>query len=286
MNFYGNNGYHELLSLVINKGQFRPDRTNVGTYSIFGTRIEFDLQNEFPAITTKKLAVNALIAELIWFIEGSTNERRLCEITHGTSDPSKTTIWTDNAEVQGKQLGYSSGELGPVYGHQWRHWTDSSGQVHDQLLNLVDSLRQNPYSRRHLISAWNVGDIDKMALPPCHFAAEFYVNTDGTLDCQMHQRSQDLFLGAPFNYASYGILTSMLAQVCGYKPGRLIVIAGDCHVYANHVEQVKLQLTREHFPAPKLVLNPIVRDIRDFKVSDVTFTGYQSHPAIKAPMAV
>jgi thymidylate synthase len=300
--------YHELLADVLTNGEQRGDRTGTGTLSVFGRQIRFDLQEGFPAITTKKLAFNACKAELLWFLEGSSSERRLAEITHGTSDGT-VTIWTGNAQAPyWKPKAQFEGDLGRVYGVQWRHWqktTTTGEQVHyddfgnsyrggsgtkvqeiDQVGQLIEGLKRDPNGRRHIISAGNVGDLCDMALPPCHNLQQYYVIGDGKLSCHMTMRSNDLFLGACFNYASYALLTHMIAQVCGLGVGELIVSTGDTHIYLNHVEQVKEQLTREEFPLPKLWLNPEIKDIDKFTMEDIKLIGYQSHGAIKAPMAV
>jgi thymidylate synthase len=300
--------YHELLQDILQNGESREDRTGVGTISVFGRQMRFNLQDGFPAITTKKLAFNACKAELLWFLEGSNDERRLAEITHGTKDGT-TTIWTPNALAPyWKPKAKFDGDLGRVYGVQWRRWqkvelskrktiNDDFGNSYrgsnnvtvqeiDQVRELIDGIKTNPYGRRHIISAWNVADLTDMALPPCHILQQYYVSKDGRLSCHMYQRSQDVFLGAPFNYASYALLTHMIAHVCDLQVGELVVSTGDTHVYANHVEQVKEQLSREPLPAPKLWLNPEIKDIDKFTMDDIKLIGYESHPPIKAPMAV
>lgn len=270
----------ELIQTILTKGKNRQDRTGTGTTSIFGYQLRFDLTEGFPAVTTKKLAFNAMKAELLWFLEGSTNERRLAEITHGTTDSSKTTIWTPNAENQGKALGYTDGELGPVYGKQWR---DFSGV--DQIGNLVHDLKHNPSSRRHIVSAWNPAELPQMALPPCHSLFQCYVE-DGELSLQLYQRSCDVFLGLPFNVASYALLLEMLAKECNYKAKGLVITLGDAHIYSNHVEQCKVMLERAELKLPKLWLNPEVNDLLGYSMGDIQLIGYESHGAISAVMAV
>jgi thymidylate synthase len=300
--------YIALLHDILETGERRDDRTGVGTIGVFGRSIRFDLRRNFPAVTTKKLAWKACVGELLWFIEGSSDERKLAEITHGTSDGT-VTIWTPNALASyWKPKAKFDGDLGRVYGVQWRHWRsikerglgtfkDDFGSTYkrtgdiqinevDQLKNLVKGLKEDPYSRRHILSAWNVGDLDQMALPPCHVMSQFYVNKDNELSCHMYQRSVDVFLGLPFNIASYALLTHMLAQVCNLKVGELIISTGDTHIYANHVEQVKEQMTRQPFPLPTLKLNPNITEIDKFTMSDIELVGYQSHGPIKAEMAV
>lgn len=270
----------ELTKHILTKGKSSVDRTGVGTTRIFGWQMRFDLTEGFPACTTKKLAFNAMKGELLWFLEGSTNERRLAEITHGTTDSSKTTIWTPNAENQGKALGYTDGELGPVYGKQWR---DFAGV--DQIGNLVHELKNNPSSRRHIVSAWNPADLPKMALPPCHSLFQCYADGD-ELSLLMYQRSCDVFLGLPFNVASYALLLEMLAKECNLKAKELVITIGDAHVYNNHVEQCKVMLEREPLKLPKLWLNPEVDDLLSYSMNDIKLIDYQSYGAIKATMAV
>ena len=300
--------YLSLLHDILETGERRDDRTGVGTIGVFGRSIRFDLCRNFPAVTTKKLAWKACVGELLWFIEGSSDERKLAEITHGTSDGT-VTIWTPNAQASyWKPKAKFDGDLGRVYGVQWRHWRsikergpgtfkDDFGSTYkrtgdvqisevDQLKNLIKGLKEDPYSRRHILSAWNVGDLDQMALPPCHVMSQFYVNKDNELSCHMYQRSVDVFLGLPFNIASYALLTHMLAQVCNLKVGELIISTGDTHIYTNHVEQVKEQMTRQPFPLPTLKLNPNITEIDKFSMSDIELVGYQSHGPIKAEMAV
>jgi thymidylate synthase len=279
--------YHDLLADILKNGEVKDDRTGVGTISVFGRQLRFDLQKGFPAITTKKLAWKACVGELLWFLEGSRDERRLAEITHGKAE-GKVTIWTPNALASyWKPKAKFEGDLGKVYGVQWRKWERprwDSGI--DQISNLVDSLKNNPNSRRHIVSAWNVGELDQMALPPCHVMSQYYVNKNGELSCHMYQRSVDVFLGLPFNIASYALLTHMLAQVCDLKVGELIISTGDTHIYKDHIEQVNVQLSREEYPLPTLWLNPEVSDIDNFKMEDIKLNDYQSHDTIKANMAV
>jgi len=285
--------YHELLLDILTNGELRDDRTGVGTLSVFGRQVRFNLAKEFPAITTKKLAWKSVVSELLWFIEGSTDERRLAEIHYGKPREElvgKTTIWTANADAQGRALGYTNNdmvkELGPVYGAQWRSWLTHGGVSIDQLSVLIDGLKTNPYSRRHILTAWNVGDLSYMALPPCHMTAQFYVSNTKKLSCQLYQRSQDVFLGAPFNYASYALLTMMLAKECNLEIGELIVTTGDTHIYLNHVKQVQEQLSRTHYESPTVRLDDSVISIFDYRVGHIILENYQSHGALSAPMAV
>lgn len=302
--------YLEALRDVLESGTRRDDRTGVGTISKFGMQQRYDLSTAFPAITTKKLAWKAVVGELLWFIEGSGDERRLAEITHGTRDPSKTTIWTENAQsAYWKPKAKYEGDLGRVYGAQWRKWrtvkprelggtfTDEFGNTYrregneleikevDQLKSLIEGIKADPYGRRHILTAWNPGELELMALPPCHCFAQFYV-ADGKLSCQMYQRSCDMFLGVPFNIASYSLLTHMIAQVCGMGVGEFVHVLGDAHIYLDHMEQVKEQLQREPLPLPQLWLNTEITDITKFTMDDIRLEGYTSHGAIKAKMAV
>jgi thymidylate synthase len=279
--------YHDLLVDILKNGEVKDDRTGVGTISVFGRQLRFDLQKGFPAITTKKLAWKACVGELLWFLEGSRDERRLAEITHGSKE-GKVTIWTPNALASyWKPKAKFEGDLGKVYGVQWRKWERPRWDTSiDQISNLVDSLKNDPNSRRHIVSAWNVGELDQMALPPCHVMSQYYVNKNGELSCHMYQRSVDVFLGLPFNIASYALLTHMLAQVCDLKVGELIISTGDTHIYKDHVEQVNIQLSREEYPLPTLYLNPAVKDINSFTMDDIKLQNYQSHDSIKAVMAV
>lgn len=274
--------YLELLSDILANGETRGDRTGVGTISAFGRQLRFNLNDGFPAITTKKLAFNACKGELLWFLEGSSDERRLAEITHGARD-GFTTIWTPNAFAEyWKPKAKFDGDLGRVYGVQWRSW---DGKI-DQVAQLITSLKTDPNGRRHILSAWNVGEFDQMALPPCHVMSQFYVNKNKELSCYMYQRSVDVFLGLPFNIASYALLTHLIAQVCDLGVGELIISTGDTHIYKDHIEQVKEQLTRTPLSAPKLSLNPEIKDINTFTMDDIKLVGYESHPPIKANMAV
>ena len=286
--------YLDALKNILENGEDRPDRTGVGTRSIFGLQMRFNLENGFPAITTKKLAWKAVVSELLWFIEGSGDEYRLREILHGDRYSQKRTIWTDNAEADywvKRKLQRHPGDLGRVYGVQWRRWRKPLIRInkvvlqnHDQLLELIDGIKSDPYSRRHIISAWNPGEIDIMALPPCHMMAQFYVN-NGKLSCQMYQRSADMFLGVPFNIASYALFTHMIAQVCNLEVSELIITLGDAHIYNNHFEQVKEQLKRDPKPLATLELNSEISVITEFDMEDIELVGYESHEAIKAPMA-
>jgi thymidylate synthase len=261
--------YLDLLAHVLEHGTEKSDRTGTGTRSVFGWQMRFDLAQGFPLVTTKKLHLKSIIHELIWFLRGDTNIAYLKE--HGVS------IWDEWADA--------SGDLGPVYGAQWRSWPTAGGGTVDQIRWVVDEIRRNPDSRRLIVSAWNVGELPKMALMPCHTMFQFYV-ADGRLSCQLYQRSGDIFLGVPFNIASYALLTHMVAQVCDLEVGDFVHTLGDAHLYNNHVEQAKLQLSREPLPLPRLKLNPDVRSIFDFRYEDVAIEGYQSHPAIRAPVAV
>jgi len=274
--------YLDALHYVLNNGTVREDRTGTGTIGVFGMQQRYNLQEGFPAVTTKRLAFKACLSELLWFIEGSGDEKRLREILHGSRDSDKDTIWTANATAPyWLPKAQYDGDLGRIYGVQWRDF----GGV-DQLIQLVNGLRNGPYSRRHIITAWNPGQLDQMALPPCHCFAQFYVSADNKLSCQMYQRSCDMFLGVPFNIASYSLLTHMLAQVCGLSVGEFVHVLGDAHIYLDHVEQVKEQLAREPLPAPTLWINPDVKDITQFTMEDFRLDGYNHHPPIKAPMAV
>ena len=286
--------YLDALKNILENGEDRPDRTGVGTRSIFGLQMRFNLEDGFPAITTKKLAWRAVVSELLWFIEGSGDEYRLREILHGDRYSEKRTIWTANAEADywvKRKLQRHPGDLGRVYGVQWRRWRKPLVRInkvvlqnHDQLLDLISGIKEDPYSRRHIITAWNPGELDLMALPPCHMMAQFYVN-NGKLSCQMYQRSADMFLGVPFNIASYALFTHMIAQVCNLEVGELIITLGDAHIYNNHFDQVKEQLKREPKPLATLQLNSEISVITEFEMEDIELVGYESHDAIKAPMA-
>ncbi len=288
--------YLNALKNILENGDERPDRTSTGTKSIFGLQMKFDLSQGFPAITTKKLAWRAVVSELLWFIEGSGDEYRLREILHGERYSDKKTIWTDNATAPywvKKKLQRHPGDLGRVYGVQWRRWRKPLIKInkvilqnHDQLLELVDGLKTDPYSRRHIITAWNPGELDIMALPPCHMMAQFYVSSNNKLSCQMYQRSADMFLGVPFNIASYALFTHMLAQVCNFEVGDLTITLGDAHIYLNHLDQVKEQLSRKPLNLPTLNLNSAIDDITKFTMNDISLVNYTSHDSIKAPMAV
>jgi thymidylate synthase len=279
--------YLNALKFVLENGTVKQDRTGVGTISYFGLQQRYDLSKSFPAITTKKLAWRSVVSELLWFIEGSRDERRLKEILHGDKDSEKTTIWTANAEADyWKNKAKFPGDLGRIYGVQWRKWESPRwGSNVDQLASLIENIKRDPYGRRHILSAWNPGELKDMALPPCHIMSQFNV-TDGKLSCQMYQRSCDMFLGVPFNIASYSLLTHMIAQVCELDVGEFVHVLGDAHIYSNHIEQVKEQLERDPLPAPTLRLNPKIKDIDKFTMSDIELVGYQSHAAIKAEMAV
>ncbi len=284
--------YHQQLQHILVHGKESTDRTGVGTLRVFGMQARYDLRQGFPAITTKKLAWRAVVSELLWFIEGSGDERRLAEILHGTRDPIKKTIWSPNAETTSgsKFKPKYPGDLGRIYGVQWRDWNISrapwsmESDTVDQLAVLIDSIKQDPTSRRLILSAWNPGELDQMALPPCHMFSQFFVQ-DGELSCQMYQRSCDMFLGVPFNIASYSLLTHMIAHVCGLRVGEFIWTGGDCHIYKNHIDQVTEQLSRTEYPLPTLWLNPDVVSIDRFTMNDIELIDYQCHPAISAPMA-
>lgn len=302
------NQYLSALKQVLENGTVKQDRTGTGTISLFGLQQRYDLSMGFPAVTTKKLAWKSVVSELLWFIEGSGDEHRLREILHGSRHSDKSTIWTANATAPyWKPKAKFDGDLGRVYGVQWRHWRtpvehkaetfrdefgtqyNRKGSVHfaetDQLKELIDGIKRDPDSRRHILTAWNPGELSMMALPPCHCFAQFYVS-NGKLSCQMYQRSCDMFLGIPFNIASYSLLTHLIAQTCDLEVGEFVHVLGDAHIYMNHVEQVKEQLNREPFPAPQLRLNPDIKDITKFTMADIELVGYQSHGTIAAPMAV
>jgi thymidylate synthase len=261
--------YLDLLDHILQHGVEKSDRTGTGTISVFGYQMRFDLQAGFPLMTTKKLHLKSIIYELLWFLNGETNIEYLQD--HGVR------IWNEWAD--------QDGELGPVYGAQWRAWRSVDGDKIDQISQVIDSIKQNPNSRRHIVSAWNVAEIDKMALPPCHLLFQFYVG-DGKLSCQLYQRSADVFLGVPFNIASYALLTQMVAQVCDLAPGDFVHTLGDAHLYLNHLEQARLQLTRQPLPLPQMKINPEIEDIFSFQYDDFELINYQSHPHIKAPISV
>ena len=263
------NQYEQLLKHIYETGTFKSDRTGTGTRSIFGAQLRFNLQEGFPLITTKKVHLKSIIHELLWFIKGETNTKYLKD--NGVS------IWDEWAN--------ENGDLGPVYGYQWRSWPAANGTYIDQLSEVIDTIKKNPDSRRMIVSAWNVSDLNKMALMPCHAFFQFYV-ANGKLSCQLYQRSADMFLGVPFNIASYAFLTHMIAQVCNLEVGDFVHTFGDAHIYSNHFEQVELQLSREPKPYPSLQLNPAVQSIFDFTYEDFTIQSYNPHPAIKAPVAV
>lgn len=261
--------YHDLMRHVLENGTVKDDRTGTGTRSVFGHQMRFDLSEGFPLVTTKKLHLKSIIYELLWFLSGDTNIKYLSD--HGVR------IWNEWADEHG--------DLGPVYGHQWRSWTAADGRVIDQITELIEQIKTNPDSRRLIVSAWNPGDIPKMALPPCHCFFQFYV-ADGKLSCQLYQRSADIFLGVPFNIASYALFTMMVAQVCGLKLGDFVHSFGDAHLYSNHLEQAKEQLARDFYPLPQMKINPAVTNIFDFTFEDFELVGYEAHPHIKGAVAV
>jgi thymidylate synthase len=261
--------YLDLMRLVRDTGTFKNDRTGTGTYSLFAQQMRFNLADGFPLVTTKKCHLKSIIHELLWFLQGDTNIKYLQD--------NGVRIWDEWAD--------ENGDLGPVYGYQWRNWPAPNGGSIDQISNLIQMIKTNPDSRRLIVSAWNPALVEQMALPPCHALFQFYV-ADGKLSCQLYQRSADIFLGVPFNIASYALLTLMVAQVCGLQPGEFIWTGGDCHLYANHLEQTDLQLSREPLPLPVMKLNPAVTDLLAFKFEDFELLGYQAHPHIKAPVAV
>ena len=297
--------YLELLQDILTNGEIKDDRTGIGTISLFARQLKFDLRRGFPAVTTKKLAWKACVGELLWFIEGSQDERRLAELTHGTRD-GVVTIWTPNALAPyWKPKAKFDGDLGRIYGVQWRHWKshipegepdidDEYGKTWfdpiykeiDQLSILIEGIKQDPNGRRHILTTWNPGELDSMALPPCHVLCQFYVNKNKELSCHMYQRSVDVFLGLPFNIASYALLTHLIAQVCGLGVAELVISTGDTHIYTNHVEQVKEQLSRTPLPLATLKLNPDIKNIDDFSPKDIELVDYKCYTAIKATMAV
>jgi thymidylate synthase len=269
--------YLRLLQDIIDHGESREDRTGTGTISIFGHQTRYNIQDGFPLVTTKKCHLRSIIRELLWFLRGDTNTKYLHD--------NNVTIWDEWAD--------EAGDLGPVYGYQWRNWGEEwrpgltgHGKGVDQIAQVIRDIKENPKSRRHIVSAWNVSDLEKMALPPCHAFFQFYVHDDGRLSCQLYQRSADVFLGVPFNIASYSLLTMMVAQVCDLRPGNFVHTFGDVHLYLNHMEQARLQLSREPRPLPTMKLNPAVKDIFEFKYEDFTLENYDPHPAIKAPISV
>lgn len=261
--------YLDLLDFVLKNGAKKDDRTGTGTLSTFGYQMRFDLEKGFPILTTKKLHLRSIIYELLWFLQGNTNVKYLQD--------NNVRIWNEWADEKG--------ELGPIYGYQWRSWPNRNGERIDQISQIIDSIKNNPDSRRHIVSAWNVGEIKNMALPPCHILFQFYV-ADGKLSCQLYQRSADIFLGVPFNIASYALLTMMIAQVTGLKPGEFIHTLGDAHIYLNHIDQVKLQLTRNTFDLPQLEINPEVKSIFDFMYEDFKLKNYEAHPSIKGEISI
>ncbi|MFG1487088.1 thymidylate synthase [Halobacteriovorax sp. RZ-2] len=262
--------YLDLMKHVLENGQKKEDRTGTGTISVFGYQARYNLEEGFPLVTTKKCHLRSIIHELLWFLKGDTNIAYLKE--------NKVRIWDEWAD--------ENGDLGPVYGYQWRHWKTPSGEEVDQVANLVKGLRENPFSRRHILTAWNPADVDNMALPPCHSFIQFYVSPDMKLSCQLYQRSADIFLGVPFNIASYALMTMMLAQVCDLKLGDFVHTMGDAHLYLNHIEQAQLQLTREPHALPTMKINPEVKSIFDFKYEDFTLENYEAHPHIKGEVSV
>ncbi|HEX6864401.1 MAG TPA: thymidylate synthase [Thermoanaerobaculia bacterium] len=261
--------YLDLLQHILDHGVEKGDRTGTGTRSVFGHQMRFDLAAGFPLVTTKKLHMKSIVYELLWFLRGDTNVRWLQE--------NGVTIWDEWAD--------ENGELGPVYGHQWRSWPAKDGGTIDQISRLIEGIRKNPDSRRHLVSAWNVAEVDEMKLPPCHALFQFWV-AEGRLSCQLYQRSADVFLGVPFNIASYALLTMMVARACGLEPAEFVHTLGDAHLYLNHLEQARLQLTREPRPLPRMEINPEVKSLFDYRYEDFQLTGYDPHPGIKAPIAV
>ncbi|GHB24971.1 thymidylate synthase [Salinicola rhizosphaerae] len=261
--------YLDLMQRVLDSGVEKSDRTGVGTLSVFGHQMRFDLREGFPLVTTKKLHLRSIIHELLWFLQGDTNIGYLRD--------NKVTIWDEWAD--------DNGDLGPVYGYQWRSWPRPGGGHVDQIADVVEQIKRNPDSRRHIVSAWNPALVDEMALPPCHALFQFYV-AEGRLSCQLYQRSADIFLGVPFNIASYALLTHMVAQVCGLEPGEFVHTLGDAHLYLNHLDQARLQLSREPLPLPSLRLDPGIDDLFAFRFDDIVIEGYESHPTIKAPIAV
>ena len=261
--------YLDLMRRILDEGAEKTDRTGTGTKSVFGHQMRFDLSTTFPLLTTKKLHLRSIIHELLWFLTGDTNIKYLHE--------NKVTIWDEWADAQGN--------LGPVYGHQWRKWESADGRIIDQITQVIEQIKANPDSRRLIVSAWNVGDIDRMALPPCHLLFQFYV-AEGKLSCQLYQRSADVFLGVPFNIASYSLLCMMMAQVCGLKPGEFVHTLGDAHLYSNHLEQTMLQLSRDPRKLPRMIINPEVNNLFEFAFEDFELVDYDPHPHIKAPVAV
>ena len=278
--------YLDALKYILENGADRQSRTGISTRTVFGMQMRFNMEDGFPAVTTKKLPWKSVASELLWFIEGSGDERRLAEILHGTRDPGKATIWTANAEADyWKPKAKFQGDLGRIYGVQWRKWKAPDGKEIDQLANAINMIKENPTSRRIIVTAWNPGELNEMALPPCHAFFQFFV-ADGKLSLQMYQRSCDMFLGVPFNIASYSLLLHMMAQATDLKPAEFVHVLADSHIYHNHFEQVKEQLKRKPFPLPKLHLNPEIKNIDDFTMDDIKLENYEFHPPIKAEMAV
>lgn len=294
--------YLDLLADILENGDVRDDRTGTGTKSVFGRQLRFDLSKGFPLVTTKKMGLKSIYSELLWFLSGSTDERHLAEILYGTRDPDKKTIWTENAQADyWKNKAEFEGDLGRVYGAQWRSWKTTrvvnTGVGRscnpfeitcyiDQIKEVINSIKTDPWSRRHFVVAYNPGEIDQICLPPCHVCFQFWVSSDRKLSCQFHTRSTDQLLGAPFNIASYAILTHLIAQVCGLGVGELIGSFGDAHIYSNHFDQVREQLTREPYPLPTLWIDPTINDIDGFTMDSIKLINYQCHPRIIAPMAV
>lgn len=280
--------YLDLMEKIKNTGSDRPDRTGIGTRGLFGQSVEYDLAT-FPLLTTKKLNLKSITSELLWFIEGSGDERRLAEIRYGKPRhllEGKRTIWTDNAEAPyWKDKANFNGDLGQIYGVQWRKWRKNNGDVVDQLEKLIEGIRRDPYGRRHILSAWNVGELDNMALPPCHVMSQFYVS-GGELSCILYQRSCDYMLGAPYNLASYALFAHMIAQVTGYRVGKFTHMMGDVHLYHDHLEGVDVQLSREIRPAPHIYIDPTVKEIDEFRMDSFDIIGYDPHPEIRLKMAV
>lgn len=290
--------YHDFLQHILDEGVYKSDRTGTGTYSVFGYQMRFDLNAGFPLVTTKKLHLKSIIHELLWFIAGDTNIQYLCKNGCNIWNDWPYTKYKNSLSFQGETMkefaekisndnafAQKYGQLGPVYGYQWRHWPDGNGGEVDQLSNLITQLKNNPDSRRHIISAWNAADIEHMTLPPCHSLFQFYV-LNNKISCQLYQRSADAFLGVPFNIASYALFTMMIAQVCNFELGDFVHTFGDAHIYSNHIEQVKLQLSREPYALPQMIINPEVKSIFDFKIEDFDLQNYQCHPHIKGEVAV
>lgn len=278
--------YLDTISHVLENGSLKTDRTNTGTYSVFGYQNRYNLNDGFPAVTTKKLLFENIVSELLWFLSGSSDERDLCELLHGSRDDLLTTIWTDNSQsLTWINKAEYHGDCGRIYGPQMRSWIRPDGTTLDQIQTVIDTIKNDPDSRRHIVVNYNPGEVDLMCLNPCHALFQFYVN-DNTLSCQLYQRSADLFLGVPYNIASYALLTHMIAQVCDLKVGDFIHTFGDLHIYTNHLDQCKLQLSRKPYHLPTLWLNPDIKNINDFTMDDIRLFNYKHHPFIKAKMAV